>query len=223
MSANHLKRIAAEAAVDYIRSGDIIGVGTGSTVDYFIAALARIRSRIDGAVASSEHSRQKLQAAGVPLVDLNSVAPLPLYIDGADQANQLMYLIKGGGGALTREKIIAEASDHFLCIIDEAKLAEPFGTFPLPIEVIPMARSLVARALSKLGGTPTWRENFITDNGNEIIDVSGLDMSDPLAVETQINQLPGVVAVGLFVRRAADELLVGTANGVQSLLAQRAQ
>ena len=218
MSADNLKRIVAEAAVDYIQPGDIIGVGTGSTVDYFIAALSRIRSRIDGAVASSERSHKKLQAAGVPLVDLNSTAPLPLYIDGADQANQHLHLIKGGGGALTREKIIAEASDHFVCIIDETKLAEPFGTFPLSIEVIPMARSLVARALLKLGGTPTWRENFITDNGNEIIDVSGLDMSNPLAVETQINQLPGVVAVGLFVRRAADELLVGTADGVQKLV-----
>lgn len=220
MSADNLKRMVAEAAIDYVRSGDVIGIGTGSTVDYFISALAQIRSRIESAVASSERSYQKLQEIGIPVVDLNSTDRIALYVDGADQANQHLHLIKGGGGALTREKIIAEASHHFVCIVDETKLTEPFGAFPLPIEVIPMARSLVAREISKMGGTPIWRENFITDNGHEILDVSGLDMSDPLTVETELNQLPGVVAVGLFVRRPADELLVGTLSGVQSLSPQ---
>lgn len=215
MSVDTLKKAAAEAATDYIRGGDLIGVGTGSTVDHFINALARISARIEGAVASSEKTARQLQALGIAVVDLNAAGTLPVYIDGADRANRDLQLIKGGGGALTREKIIAAASTRFICIVDESKIAEPFGSFPLAIEVIPTARSLVARELVKMGGTPRWREGFLSDNGNMILDVCGLDMSNPLKLETDINQLTGVVASGIFARRAADDLLVATSEGVQ--------
>ena len=212
-----LKKTAAEAAIDYIQTGDLIGVGTGSTVDYFIAALAHISARIEGAVASSKRTAEQLQALNIPVIDLNVAGTLPLYIDGADQADQNLVLIKGGGGALTREKIIATASARFICIVDEAKIAEPFGTFPLAIEVIPMARSFVARELLKMGGTPRWREGFLSDNGHTILDVTSLDMSDPLKLETDINQIAGVVASGLFAKRPADELLIAGPRGVQTL------
>ena len=217
MSVDTLKKKAAEAAIDYIQAGDVVGVGTGSTVDYFINTLPRIAGRIDGAVASSQRTAKQLQALGIPIIDLNAAGILPLYVDGADQVNQNLYLIKGGGGALTREKIVAEASTRFICIVDETKIASPFGTFPLAIEVIPMARSLVARELLQMGGTPRWREGFSSDNGNTILDVSALDMSDPLKLETDINQLTGVVASGLFAKRPADELLIATAEGVQTI------
>ena len=218
MSVDALKKAAAEAAIDYVQAGDLVGVGTGSTVDYFIAALAGIAARIEGAVASSERTAKRLLALGIPVIDLNTAGTLPLYIDGADQADRNLYLIKGGGGALTREKIIAAASARFICIIDEAKIAEPFGTFPLAIEVIPTARSYVARELLKMGGTPEWREGFLSDNGNMILDVSSLDMSDPLKLEADINQITGVVASGLFAKKPADELLIGTQHGVQHLV-----
>ena len=217
MSVDTLKKAAAEAAIEYIQAGDLIGVGTGSTVDYFIAALAGISTRIEGAVASSKRTAEQLQALNIPVVDLNTTDNLPLYVDGADQADQNLYLIKGGGGALTREKIIATASSRFICIVDETKTTEPFGSFPLAVEVIPMARSFVARELSKMGGVPRWRENFLSDNGNMILDVATLDMSDPLKLEADINQLAGVVASGLFARRRADELLVATRQGIKTL------
>jgi len=192
-------------------------VGTGSTVDYFIATLARISNRIEGAVASSKRTAEQLQALNMPVVDLNTAGTLPLYVDGADQADQNLHLIKGGGGALTREKIIAAASSRFICIVDETKITGPFGTFPLAVEVIPMARSFVARELSKMGGVPRWREDFLSDNGNAILDVSALDMSNPLKLESDINQLAGVVASGLFAKRRADELLVATRQGIQTI------
>ena len=217
MSVDTLKKAAAEAAIEYIQTGDLIGVGTGSTVDYFIATLARMSTRIEGAVASSKRTAEQLQALNIPVVDLNTTDTLPLYVDGADQADQNLYLIKGGGGALTREKIIATASSRFICIVDETKITEPFGSFPLAVEVIPMARSFVARELSKMGGVPRWRENFLSDNGNMILDVATLDMSDPLKLEADINQLAGVVASGLFAKRGADKLLVATPQGIKTL------
>ena len=217
MSIDTLKKTVAEAAIDYIQVGDLVGVGTGSTVDYFIAALARISTRIEGVVASSKRTAEQLQAFNIPVVDLNTAGTLPIYVDGADQADQNLYLIKGGGGALTREKIIAAASSRFICIVDETKITEPFGTFPVAVEVIPMARSFVARELSKMGGVPRWREDFLSDNGNTILDVSALDMSNPLKLESDINQLAGVVASGLFAKRRADELLVATRQGVQTV------
>ncbi len=217
MSVDTLKKTVAEAAIDYVQVGDLVGVGTGSTVDYFIATLARISTRIEGAVASSKRTADRLQAFNIPVVDLNNAGTLPLYVDGADQADQSLHLIKGGGGALTREKIIATASSRFICIVDETKITEPFGTFPLAIEVIPMARSFVARELSKMGGVPRWRKDFLSDNGNTILDVSALDMSNPLKIESDINQLAGVVASGLFAKRRADELLVATSQGIQTI------
>ena len=217
MTVDTLKKTVAEAAIDYIKAGDLVGVGTGSTVDYFIAVLARISTRIEGAVASSKRTAEQLQVLNIPVVDLNTVDTLPLYVDGADQADQNLYLIKGGGGALTREKIIATASSRFICIVDETKVIKPFGTFPLAIEVIPMARSFVARELSKMGGVPRWRKNFLSDNGNTILDVTALDMSNPLKLESDINQLAGVVASGLFAKRRADELLVATPQGIQTM------
>ena len=213
MFSKELKQISAEAALDYIEIGGIIGVGTGSTVDFFIDALGRERSKIEGAVASSERSRRRLSAKGVPVFDLNAVDDLGVYVDGADEADRELRLIKGGGGALTREKIIAGMSRRFVCIADESKLVERLGRFPLPVEVIPMARSMVARKLSVMGGTPRLRKGFVTDNGNQIIDVGNLDMTDPLALEEKIDRVPGVVSVGLFVRRRADVLLLGRKTG----------
>lgn len=204
------KRLAAEKAIDYVEDGMIVGVGTGSTVAYFIDALACIRDRIQGAVSSSEQSTQRLRQHGIDVLDLNATGPLALYVDGADECDPHKRLIKGGGAALTREKIIAEASERFVCIVDPSKRVDVLGRFPLPIEVIPMARSLVARRIVALtDGQPVWREGVVTDNGNWILDVHNLRITDPVALEAQLNQIPGVVSVGLFARRPADVVIVG--------------
>ncbi len=204
------KRLAAEKAIDYVEDGMIIGVGTGSTVAYFIDALARIKHRIEGAVSSSEQSSARLRGHGIEVVDLNHAGRLALYVDGADECDPRKCLIKGGGAALTREKIIAEASGRFICIVDPSKQVDVLGKFPLPVEVIPMARSLVARAIvAATGAQPVWREGVVTDNGNWILDVHGLAISEPLVLERELNQIPGVVSVGLFARRPADVVIVG--------------
>lgn len=204
------KRLAGEKAIEFVEDGSIVGVGTGSTVAYFIDALARIRGRIEGAVSSSEQSTARLKQHGIPVIDLNAAGPLPLYVDGADECDPGKCLIKGGGAALTREKIIAQASARFVCIIDPAKRVEVLGRFPLPVEVIPMARSMVAREIVELtAGQPVWRENVVTDNGNWVLDVHGLEITDPVAMEQRLNQIPGVVSVGLFARRPADVVIVG--------------
>jgi ribose 5-phosphate isomerase A len=217
MNQDQLKQRAAEAALDYLADGTVVGVGTGSTVNYFIDALAAVRQRVAAAVSSSESSTRRLAAHGIPVLDLNETGDLGLYVDGADEATRALHLIKGGGGALTREKIVAAAARRFVCIVDEKKLVERLGRFPLPVEVIPMARRYVAGQLARLGGEPVWREGLVTDNGNHILDVRGLDIHDPVALEGEINQLAGVVTVGLFARRPADVLLVGTASGVVTL------
>ncbi len=204
------KRLAAEKAIEYVEDGMIVGVGTGSTVAFFIDALARNKHRIEGAVSSSDQSTQRLREHGIPVVELNNTGALSLYVDGADECDPHKRLIKGGGAALTREKVVAEASETFVCIIDPSKRVDVLGTFPLPIEVVPMARSLVARALlAQTGGQPVWRDGIVTDNGNCILDVHGLKIIDPLALEAELNQIPGVVSVGLFARRAADIVIVG--------------
>ncbi|WP_240125403.1 ribose-5-phosphate isomerase RpiA [Thermomonas alba] len=204
------KKLAAEKAIDYVQDGMIVGVGTGSTVAYFIDALAAWKDRIAGAVSSSEQSTARLRAHGIEVLDLNATGPLPLYVDGADECDRHKRLIKGGGAALTREKIIAEASERFVCIIDPSKQVEVLGRFPLPVEVIPMARSLVAREILRMtGGQPVWRDGVITDNGNWILDVHNLAITDPVALERELNQIPGVVSVGLFARRPADVVIVG--------------
>ena len=204
------KRLAGEKAIDYVEDGMIVGVGTGSTVAFFIEALARIKHRIEGAVSSSEQSTQQLRGHGIEVMELNNTGPLALYVDGADECDPRKCLIKGGGAALTREKIIAQASAKFVCIIDPAKRVDVLGRFPLPIEVIPMARSLVAREiLAMTGGQPVWRQGVTTDNGNWLLDVHGLAITDPLALEAALNQVPGVVSVGLFARRPADVVIVG--------------
>jgi ribose 5-phosphate isomerase A len=208
MSANE-KRQAGEAAIRYVENGAIVGVGTGSTVAFFIDALADLKDRIEGAVSSSEQSTAQLKRHGIPVLDLNATGPLNLYVDGADECDTHKRLIKGGGAALTREKIIAEASAKFVCIIDSSKQVNLLGKFPLPIEVIPMARSLVGREIVKRGGNPVWRDGVVTDNGNWVIDVHGWQIADPVALEKDLNQIPGVVAVGLFARRPADVVLVG--------------
>lgn len=217
MMQEHMKKAAAVAALDYIKPGMILGVGTGSTVNYFIDALADIKGRIDGTVASSEGSAERLKEAGLPVFELNETGDLPLYVDGADEATKYLHLIKGGGGALTREKIVAQASEQFVCIADESKLVDVLGRFPLPVEVIPMARSLVARELVKLGGEPVLRERFTTDNGNLILDVHNLKILNPVEVEERLNHIPGVVTNGLFARRPADVLILGTAQGIKTL------
>ena len=217
MTQDEMKRQAAEAALAYVQGG-VIGVGTGSTVNHFIDCLARIKGRIDGAVSSSEASTQRLQALGIPVFDLNGVGGLSLYVDGADEANQRLELIKGGGGALTREKIVAAASEQFVCIADESKLVEVLGHFPLPVEVIPMARSYVARELAKLGGNPVWRENVVTDNGNVILDVEGLAIHQPKELEQRVNNIAGVVTVGLFALRGADVLILGSVKGAREVM-----
>jgi len=205
------KRLAAEKAIEYVDDGTIVGVGTGSTVAYFIDALGRIRHRIKGAVSSSEQSSARLREHGIKVVDLNQAGGLALYVDGADECDPRKCLIKGGGAALTREKIIAEASDRFVCIIDPSKQVDVLGRFPLPIEVVPMARSLVARAVvAATGAQPVWRQGTVTDNGNWILDVHGLAITEPLVLERELNQIPGVVSVGLFARRPADIVIVGT-------------
>jgi ribose 5-phosphate isomerase A len=217
MNADEMKRQAAEAALEYVPQGGIIGVGTGSTVNHFIDALAKIKNRIDGAVSSSEASTARMQQHGIEVLDLNSTGGLEVYVDGADESNSQLHLIKGGGGALTREKIVAAASKKFVCIADESKLVPYLGKFPLPVEVIPMARSYVARELVALGGSPVWRENFVTDNGNLILDVHGLEIMEPMKLETQINQLAGVVTVGIFAHRPADVLILGTPEGPKTV------
>ena len=203
------KRLAGEAAIRYVEKGAVIGVGTGSTVAFFIDALADLRDQIQGAVSSSEQSTTQLKKYGIPVLDLNATGPLNIYVDGADECDPQRRLIKGGGAALTREKIIAEASAKFVCIIDSSKRVDVLGTFPLPIEVIPMARSLIGREIVKRGGQPVWRDDVTTDNGNWIIDVHGWQIADPVALEKDLNQLPGVVSVGLFARRPADVVLIG--------------
>lgn len=206
-TADEQKRASARKALEYVEDGMVVGVGTGSTVKHFIDGLAAMRDRIEGAVSSSEQSTTLLKAHGIRVFDLNAVGPLPLYVDGADECDPHQRLIKGGGGALTREKIIAEASERFVCIIDRAKEVGVLGRFPLPVEVIPMARSLVGRKIVALGGQPVWREGVTTDNGNWILDVHNLRIVDPLGLERELNQIPGVVANGLFARRAADVVI----------------
>jgi len=204
------KRLAGEKAIEYVEDGMIVGVGTGSTVAYFIDALGRMRDRIAGAVSSSEQSTQRLRSHGIDVLELNATGPLSLYVDGADECDPHKRLIKGGGAALTREKIIAEASERFVCIIDPAKRVDVLGRFPLPVEVIPMARSLVARRIVSLtGGQPVWRDGVTTDNGNWILDVHGLSIVDPVALERTLSVIPGVVCVGLFALRPADVVIVG--------------
>jgi ribose 5-phosphate isomerase A len=209
MSNANEKRLAGETAIRYVEDGAIVGVGTGSTVAFFIDALAGMKDRIRGAVSSSEQSTAQLKRHGIEVLDLNDAGPLSIYIDGADECDPHKRLIKGGGAALTREKIVAAAAQKFVCIIDSSKRVDVLGAFPLPIEVIPMARSLVGREIVKLGGQPVWRDGVVTDNGNWIIDVHGWRIADPVALETQLNQLPGIVTVGLFARRPADVVLVG--------------
>jgi ribose 5-phosphate isomerase A len=209
MSNDNEKRQAGEAAIRYIEDDTIVGVGTGSTVAYFIAALADLRNRIQGAVSSSEQSTAALKKLGIPVLDLNAAGPLNLYVDGADECDPQRRLIKGGGAALTREKIVAAAARKFVCVIDSSKRVNVLGKFPLPIEVIPMARSLIGREIVKLGGRPVWRDGVVTDNGNWIIDVHGWQIADPAALESTLNQLPGIVTVGLFAHRPADVVLIG--------------
>lgn len=217
MSTENLKRAAAEAALQYIPSDAVIGVGSGSTAECFIQALATVKNKIEGAVASSVKTAELLQAQGIQVVDLNAVGDLPLYVDGADEINEHLQMIKGGGGALTHEKIVASAAKKFICIADETKLVKVLGEFPVAIEVIPMARSLVARALVKRGGFPTYREGFVTDNGNVILDVYHLNITNPNQLERELNNIPGVVCNGVFAERPADMLLLGTENGVKTL------
>ena len=217
MTRDEMKKMAAEAALEYVPAGAIVGVGTGSTANHFVDALATIKHKIDGAVASSEATAQRLRAHNIPVLDLNAVDELPLYVDGTDESTRHLHLIKGGGGALTREKIVAAVSRTFVCIADDSKLVDVLGSFPLPIEVIPMARSYVARQMVKLGGQPVLREGFITDNGNEILDVHNLEILDPPAMESELNQIVGIVTNGLFARRPADILLLGSEQGVKKL------
>lgn len=215
LTQNEMKQAAAEAAIAYVEDGSVVGVGTGSTADYFIAALGKIKHRIDGAVASSEGTARKLKALGIAVYDLNSVKDLPVYVDGADEVTEHLAMVKGGGGALTREKIVAAVARKFVCIADQSKLVGVLGKFPLPVEVIPMARSYVGREIVKLGGQPAWRQDFTTDNGNWILDVHNLSIQRPMELEATLNQIVGVVTNGLFAQRGADVLLLGTADGVK--------
>ena len=221
MTQDELKQAVAQAAADYVAqnapAGAIIGVGTGSTANFFIDALAALKDRIGGTVASSEATRKRLEGHGIPVFDLNDVSEMPIYVDGADEIDGGLNMIKGGGGALTREKIVAAVATTFVCICDASKLVDTMGKFPLPVEVIPMARAYVARELSKLGGRPLERVGFVTDNGNIILDVHGLQITDPKGLEAQINQMTGVVTNGLFAVRPANVLLLGTAEGVRTL------
>ena len=219
MTQDEPKQAVARAALAYVVEGELVGVGTGSTARLFIDALAEMKDRIAGAVASSEDTKQRLEAHGIKVFALNDVASLPVYIDGADEINAEMHMIKGGGGALTREKIVAAVARKFVCIVDGSKFVDVLGAFPLPVEVIPMASAYVARELRKLGGTPVPREGFVTDNGNLILDVRGLQILDPVDLETRINQIVGVVSNGLFARRPADVCLLGTSGGVRTLRA----
>ncbi len=214
---DEMKKAAALAALEYVESGSIIGVGTGSTANHFIDALATIKGKIDGTVASSNATAERLKRHGIPVLDLNATGGLKLYVDGADEATHHLHLIKGGGGALTREKIVAAASEVFVCVADESKLVDVLGKFPLPVEVIPMARSYVAREIVKLGGEPVLRQGFTTDNGNLILDVHNLNLINPVELEEKLNQIVGVVTNGLFARRPADVLILGTASGIKTL------
>jgi ribose 5-phosphate isomerase A len=217
MTQDELKRKVAEAALEYAKGVTVLGIGTGSTTNHFIDCLADFRSEIEGAVSSSEGSTAKLKKLGIPVLDLNDVGTLDIYVDGADEINPRKQLVKGGGGALTREKIIAAASRKFICIADETKCVDVLGKFPLPVEVIPMARSYVAREMVKLGGQPVWRESCVTDNGNHILDVHNLGILDPLAMEREINNIAGVVTVGIFALRPADVVLLGSADGIRRM------
>lgn len=219
MTQDDLKRAVAQAAIAHVPMDCIVGVGTGSTANFFIDELGKIKHKIQGAVASSEASAKRLQGHGIEVVELNDAGTLPVYVDGADEITRHLHMVKGGGGALTREKIVAAASKKFVCVCDVSKLVDVLGKFPLPIEVIPMARSYVARQLVALGGQPKLREGFITDNGNIILDVHGLSILNPVELETTLNNITGVVTNGLFARRPADVLLLGTADGVQTLTA----
>ncbi|MEF8713358.1 MAG: ribose-5-phosphate isomerase RpiA [Accumulibacter sp.] len=221
MTQDELKKAVARAAIAQVIEGEIVGVGTGSTANCFIDELARIRDRIRGAVASSEATKKRLESHGIVVFELNDVAYLPVYVDGADEINTAMQMVKGGGGALTREKIVAAVAQRFVCIADESKLVSVLGSFPLPVEVIPMALGHVRRELARIGGTPQLREGFVTDNGNLILDLGGLAIVDAIELETRINQIVGVVSNGLFARRPADVCLLGTAAGVKMLTADR--
>lgn len=218
-SQDDLKKSVARAAIDHVTAGSIVGVGTGSTANYFIDELAKIKHKIDGTVASSVASAKRLEGHGIRVLDLNAVDEIAVYVDGADEASKHLHLVKGGGGALTREKIVAAVARKFVCIADESKLVDVLGKFPLPVEVIPMARSYVAREIVKLGGQPIYREGFVTDNGNVILDVRNLNIVDPPALEQTLNNITGVVTNGLFARRPANVLLLGTASGVKTLTA----
>jgi len=217
MTQDEMKKNAAWAALDYIPRHTIVGVGTGSTVNHFIDALASIKADIQGAVSSSVQSTEKMRALGITVLDLNDIDSFSVYVDGADEINPARHMIKGGGAALTREKIVAAVADKFICIVDSSKQVPVLGKFPLPVEVIPMARNYVARQLSQLGGRPVWRQGVVTDNGNDILDVFDLQILDPLALEQQINQITGVVTNGIFAHRNADLVLVGTTTGTQVL------
>ncbi|MDH5395479.1 MAG: ribose-5-phosphate isomerase RpiA [Gammaproteobacteria bacterium] len=218
MTQDEMKQAVAKAAIEYIEAGTIVGVGTGSTANFFIDELAKIKHKIDGTVASSEASAARLKGHGIEVFDLNSVSEIAVYVDGADESNKHLHLIKGGGGALTREKIVAAASKKFVCIADESKLVDVMGKFPLPVEVIPMARSLVAREIIKqIGGEPVLREGFITDNGNVILDVHNLEIMEPTKIEQILNNITGVVTNGLFAIKPADVLLLGTPDGVKTI------
>jgi ribose 5-phosphate isomerase A len=217
MTQDEQKRAAAAAAIQHIPVGCIVGVGTGSTANYFIDELAKIKNKIEGAVASSDATAQRLKSYGIEVLDLNNVIDLPVYVDGADEITEHLHMIKGGGGALTREKIVAAVARKFICITDQSKLVNVLGNFPLPVEVIPMARSYVAREIVLLGGQPALRQGFITDNGNVILDVHNLQIMNPVELEATLNQITGVVTNGLFARRSADTLLLGTDNGVRTI------
>ena len=223
MNQDELKQAVGQAAVDYIKphldEDSIVGVGTGSTANCFIDALAAVKHLFDGAVASSEVSAERLKSHGIPVYDLNSVDGMDFYIDGADEINEHLEMIKGGGAALTREKIVAAVAKKFVCVADESKMVGMMGTFPLPVEVVPMARSHVARELVKLGGDPVWREGVVTDNGGQILDVHNLKIQSPMQLESEINQITGVITNGLFAQRGADVLLLGTQDGVKTLKA----
>ena len=217
MTQDEKKKAAAKAALEYVEAGTVIGIGTGSTANHFIDLLAGMRGRIEGTVASSEASAARLRHHGIQVFDLNGVDAVSVYVDGADEADRYLHLVKGGGGALTREKIVAAVAKKFVCIADDTKLVDVLGKFPLPVEVIPMARSYVARQIVKLGGNPIWRDGFVTDNGNVILDVHGLSITDPVGLESELNQIVGVVTNGLFARRPADVLLLGGEGGVQKI------
>lgn len=217
MTQDEMKKAVAQAALDYVEPGSIVGVGTGSTANFFIDGLATIKGKVDATVASSVASADRLKGHGIRVIDLNEAGQLGLYVDGADESNRHLHLVKGGGGALTREKIVAASSDKFVCIADESKLVDVLGSFPLPVEVIPMAQSYVAREITKLGGRPVLREGFITDNGNIILDVHDLEIMEPAKLEQALNNVTGVVTNGLFAMRPADVLLLGKPDGVETI------